>query len=89
MSCGSATYPRSAPPNVTVAQPTTVRLSSLFGWVQALKRMHDRRQQRRALLNLDDRLLLDIGITREQAEREACKPFWMSGKSPRGFTSLQ
>jgi hypothetical protein len=37
----------------------------------------------------DDRLLLDIGITREQAEREASKPFWMSGKSPRRFTSLQ
>jgi uncharacterized protein YjiS (DUF1127 family) len=86
MSCGSATYPRSAPPKITVA---TVRLPSLFGWAQVLRRMHDRWQQRQALLDLDDRLLLDIGITREQAEREASKPFWMSGKSPRRFTSLQ
>jgi uncharacterized protein YjiS (DUF1127 family) len=38
--------------------------------------MHDRWRQRQALLDLDDRLLRDIGITREQAKREARKPFW-------------
>lgn len=33
-------------------------------------------RQRRMLLEIDDRLLRDIGLTREQAEREARKPFW-------------
>lgn len=35
-----------------------------------------RRRQRRALARLDDRLLRDIGIDREQARREVAKPFW-------------
>jgi uncharacterized protein YjiS (DUF1127 family) len=38
--------------------------------------MRERRRQRQALLELDDRLLRDIGLTREQAEREAHKPVW-------------
>jgi uncharacterized protein YjiS (DUF1127 family) len=33
-------------------------------------------RQRRILLELDDRLLSDIGLTRDQAEQEARKPFW-------------
>lgn len=36
----------------------------------------DRARQRRLLAELDDRLLADIGITREDALREARKPFW-------------
>ncbi len=35
-----------------------------------------RREQRRYLLSLDDRLLRDIGLTRVEAEIEADKPFW-------------
>ncbi len=35
-----------------------------------------RARQRRALRNLDDRLLRDIGIGRVEAELEARKPFW-------------
>jgi uncharacterized protein YjiS (DUF1127 family) len=76
MSCGSTTYSRSALPRVQVAQPATVHVPSPFGWIPPLQWMHDRWRQRQALLKLDDRLLRDIGITREQAEREACKPFW-------------
>jgi uncharacterized protein YjiS (DUF1127 family) len=41
----------------------------------------DRSRQRRALAELDDRLLRDIGLTRAQAEREAAKPFWCAGKT--------
>lgn len=37
-----------------------------------------RQRTRRALEQLDDRMLNDIGITREQALREAGKPFWMA-----------
>jgi uncharacterized protein YjiS (DUF1127 family) len=76
MSCGSATRSRSALPKIGVVQTLTVRVPSPFGWVRVLKRMHDRWQQRQALLDLEDRLLDDIGITREEAERQASKPFW-------------
>jgi uncharacterized protein YjiS (DUF1127 family) len=34
------------------------------------------RRQRRALRDLDDRQLADIGVTREQALREANQLFW-------------
>jgi uncharacterized protein YjiS (DUF1127 family) len=74
MSCGGATYSRSASPKMNVARSANV--PSLFGWAHMLERMHDRWRQRQALLALDDRLLRDVGITREQAEREARKPFW-------------
>lgn len=36
----------------------------------------DKIRQRRILLQLDDRLLKDIGLTREQVEREGGKAFW-------------
>jgi uncharacterized protein YjiS (DUF1127 family) len=36
----------------------------------------DRSRQRDALSKLDDRLLRDIGVTRQQADAEAAKPFW-------------
>ena len=35
-----------------------------------------RAQERRMLLQLDERMLKDIGITRVDAAREAMKPFW-------------
>lgn len=37
---------------------------------------HACRRSRRALAKLDDRLLNDIGLTREQAVRESVKGFW-------------
>jgi uncharacterized protein YjiS (DUF1127 family) len=33
-------------------------------------------RQREALSRLDDHLLDDIGVTRQQANAEAAKPFW-------------
>ena len=36
----------------------------------------ERYRQRQLLMEMDDRQLKDIGITREQAEHEARKPFW-------------
>jgi uncharacterized protein YjiS (DUF1127 family) len=38
----------------------------------------DRAEQRANLLSLDERMLKDIGITRNQATQEARKPFWMA-----------
>jgi uncharacterized protein YjiS (DUF1127 family) len=35
-----------------------------------------RSRQRQALSELDDRLLEDIGVTRQKADGEAAKPFW-------------
>jgi uncharacterized protein YjiS (DUF1127 family) len=35
-----------------------------------------RSRQREALSSLEDRLLEDIGVTRQQAIAEAAKPFW-------------
>jgi uncharacterized protein YjiS (DUF1127 family) len=74
MSCGNATRSRSA--FATTVQPAAVGVPSPFGWLQVLGQMHDRWRQRQALLDLDDRLLEDIGITRDEAERAARKPFW-------------
>jgi uncharacterized protein YjiS (DUF1127 family) len=36
----------------------------------------ERYRQRRQLMEMDDRQLRDIGITRGQAEQEALKPVW-------------
>jgi uncharacterized protein YjiS (DUF1127 family) len=45
-----------------------------FGAVYRLCR--ERYRQRRQLMEMDDRQLRDIGITRGQAEQEARKPVW-------------
>lgn len=55
------------------ARPSRSILVSFFDLVW---RWRERARQRRALLALDDRLLSDIGISRAEAEGEACKPFW-------------
>ena len=47
-----------------------LRVSQIVeGWM-------DRRRQRRALLELSDHLLKDIGVGRGDAYREGSKPFW-------------
>ena len=45
-------------------------------WLMLLKHWHGRGRQRRALTNLDDDLLADIGITRQDVRHEISKPFW-------------
>ena len=50
------------------------RLVDLLG--QTLGQSLSTHRQRRALTRLDDHLLRDIGITRDQAEAEANTPLW-------------
>ena len=75
MSCGS-TQSRPLPYH----SPEALEIPSPFkGWGRfalRLLRCVERQQQRRALRALNRHLLRDIGITPEQAEAEARKPFW-------------
>lgn len=41
-----------------------------------VERILRRQRERKTLLELDDRSLRDIGISREDAVREGCKPMW-------------
>ena len=44
--------------------------------VRAVLFWMERSRQRRALAELDDRLLRDIGLTRAEAMQECANPFW-------------
>ncbi len=48
-----------------------------WGLVALWRRWAERIRQRRALAELDDRLLADCGLTREEVRREIEKPFWI------------
>ena len=45
-------------------------------WLSAVIEMHERWRQRQTLMELDDRMLADIGITRDELVAEVEKPFW-------------
>ncbi len=45
------------------------RLVALFDWLSVAR-------QRRALAELDDHMLRDIGLTRREVARETDRPFW-------------
>jgi uncharacterized protein YjiS (DUF1127 family) len=49
-------------------------ITSVLGWVEA---QLERRRSRRALLEMSDDQLKDIGISRGDAYREANKPMWI------------
>jgi uncharacterized protein YjiS (DUF1127 family) len=48
-----------------------------LAWLNRIALGWERRRQRRQLLELDDRLLSDIGISRQQAAEEALKSSWV------------
>jgi uncharacterized protein YjiS (DUF1127 family) len=80
MSCGSTVCSSTLhSPVVAKAPPRSLTLA-LFGAPAALLGiamwLRDRQLQRKALLELDDHLLADVGLTRFEASREGCKPFW-------------
>ncbi|TPM35584.1 DUF1127 domain-containing protein [Mesorhizobium sp. B2-3-4] len=47
-------------------------------WIRSrlLTRWHDRYRQRCDLREIDDHLLRDIGLTRQDVRRECAKSFW-------------
>ncbi|XQU08385.1 DUF1127 domain-containing protein [Halomonas sp. LY9] len=49
-----------------------------------LSHYQQRRRSRRQLLTLDDHLLKDIGLTREQACQEGKQTFWKQTLSDKG-----
>lgn len=55
--------------------------------VSLIARWYDRYLQRLDLADLDDRALADIGLTRDQAERESNVPFWRSTGDPKVETT--
>lgn len=75
---------RSAPQNLChVASPRSG--AGLWSWLWArLERSRGLARQRQALLELDETLLRDIGLTREQALREAGRPIWDAPRHWRG-----
>lgn len=61
----------------------TASRSLRSGWTRLLKANAIARQ-RRALRDLDDAMLRDIGLTRAQAVQEASRPFWDAPRHWRG-----
>ncbi len=57
----------------TVKTKLLPRIVRVFGRIRL---WNQKCQQRRALLVRDDRQLSDIGISLEDAKREASRPFW-------------
>ncbi len=64
-------HPASAfAPSAPAARPARPSLwQRVLTWRQVTR-------ERRRLLELDDRTLADIGLTRDEAHREAARPFW-------------
>jgi uncharacterized protein YjiS (DUF1127 family) len=78
MSCGSTNCPSTN--YIETAPPSFPSLKwswkSPPAWLIRTALKCERRHQRRQLLELDDRLLADIGISRQQAVEEALKSSW-------------
>jgi len=58
-----------AAPRGNIRSPLELYQAELIAWMA-------RARERNALSDLDDRLLHDIGVSRDAAEREWRKPFW-------------
>jgi uncharacterized protein YjiS (DUF1127 family) len=75
MSCSTKNYSSSA--DVYTSPDQSLEHSTwLDRTFAAARQALLRRRQRNRLLELDDRLLKDIGVTRDQAREEGRKPPW-------------
>lgn len=66
-------------PSLAALPRTDVASAVLHAFVRAVATVwawHDRTRQRRALRELSDHMLRDIGLDRGAALAEATKPFW-------------
>ena len=54
----------------------SVARRSVIWIVEAFLTWHDRARERRALMEMSDDMLRDIGISRAEAHGEAARPFW-------------
>jgi uncharacterized protein YjiS (DUF1127 family) len=62
-----------------VARHQFISSTTAVGWFRILQFWIDRSRQRRRLAELaevDNYLLKDIGVSQDEALREAAKPFW-------------
>ena len=57
-------------------KPFVTLMAGLQWIVRDVVEWNERSRQRKALADLDDRLLKDVGITRSAAAAEASQPFW-------------
>ena len=77
MSCGSTTCHSTiyleTPPFQDIGRSWDIPIA----WLERLALDWGRWHQRRQLAELDDRLLDDIGVSRQQAAEEALKSSWM------------
>ena len=69
-------HPAYATPDIMRGVPQAGLASRFQAGVKLVFRLIDRQRQRRALLELDDHLLNDIGVSRGEAIAEGHKPFW-------------
>ncbi len=82
MPCGSTTYiptnhiETASPSRLGLGWSWQIPLSWLAKIASKIALGLERRHQRRELVELDDRLLADIGISTEQAIEEALKSSW-------------
>lgn len=72
----SLTNRRMATASGNCDRPTALRMSWVTRFWRWCAWCSARSRQRKALWTLDDRLLKDIGVTRQQADAEAARPFW-------------
>ena len=78
MSCGSTTC-TSSKSDSSASKPFSGldwSVPNPFSGIRKIWFMHEQRRQRQHLLELDDRLLADIGLSQRDALKEASKPFW-------------
>lgn len=84
MSTQSGSFHLPPEPIIAVAAPAKL------GFLKAIERVRDRLRRRRqlqSLVELDDRLLADIGVTREQAMSAARRADWYLSIALRGEAS--
>lgn len=61
----------------TIGHPDTRWMPEfILSGLKSARQSMERFRQRRALGQLDDRMLRDIGLTRLDVEQEITKPFW-------------